>query len=102
MHPTTSGSATAAQANKAQLSATVSSQTENIRTGLELVAKSKQTLLNLQRSFRVRLHLHSIATQYACLVRNVTALHASKAPYLVAGHDSSCSYRYQARQLSGK
>ena len=46
------------QANKAQLSATVSSQTENIRTGLELVAKSKQTLLNLQRSFRVRCAAH--------------------------------------------
>ncbi len=51
---TNSGRPNAEQANKAQLSATVSSQTENIRTGLELVAKSKQTLLNLQRSFRVR------------------------------------------------
>ena len=41
------------QANRAQLSATVSSQTENIRTGLELVAKSKQILLKLQQSFKV-------------------------------------------------
>ena len=48
------------QANKAQLSATVSSQTENIRTGLELVAKSKQTLLNLQRSFRVRSDVRAV------------------------------------------
>ena len=42
------------QANKAALSASVSSQTESIRSGLERVTNSQAILVKLQDHFRVR------------------------------------------------
>ena len=52
------------QVNKAALSASVSSQTESIRSGLERVAGSQGILTKLQEHFKVR----PVHTCSCCLV----------------------------------